>query len=186
MAGDKDDLESNNGITTELPDPGELGMEGHAQMSRRFLEHARLYLEQGDRIQASEKVWGAAAHALKAVGEQRGWDHRGHSNVLFIGEHLGREFDREALFLRYISQAESMHINFYENRREENVINRALLDVEMLVAELDAVRNSPPRPYRIKDESDRRRLGRLLGLRRGDRPAIGDYSPVGYSQTHRA
>ncbi len=172
-------------MTTPLPEPGELGVEGHAQMSRRSLEHARIYLAEGDRIQASEKVWGAAAHALKAVGEHRGWAHRGHANVLYIGEHLGREFDQETLFLRYLSQAESMHINFYGNRRDENVIERALLDVEMLVSELDIIRASPPRPYTVRDVSDRNRLGLLLGLRRTERPEIGDYSPVGYSQTHR-
>ena len=171
-------------MTTTLPEPGDLGVEGHAQMSRRFIEHARMYLAQGDRIQASEKVWGAAAHALKAIGEQRGWDHSGHVNVLNIGEHLGREFDRETLFLRYLSQAESMHINFYENRRYENVIERALLDIEMFVNELDDIRASSPRPYTVRDASDRNRLGRLLSLHRADRPPIGDYSPVGYSRTH--
>jgi len=36
------------------------------------------------------------------------------------------------------------------------------------------------------DDDDRIRLGRLLGLRRTDRPAIGDFSPIGYRQTHQA
>ena len=173
-------------MVTSLPEPGELGVEGHAQMSRRFLEHARACLAEGDRVQASEKVWGASAHALKAVGEQRGWIHGNHGNVLAIGEHLGREFDREPLFLRCLSQAESMHINFYENRREEDVIERALLDVETLVNELDAIKSLPPRPYTVRDASDRNRLGRLLGLRGEGRPPIGGYSPVGYSQRHEA
>ena len=153
-------------------------------MSRRFLEHARTCLAEGDRVQASEKVWGAAAHALKAIGEQRGWAHRGHANVLYIGEHLGREFDQEPLFLRCLSQAESMHINFYENQRDDNVIDRALLDVETLVRELEVIKTLQPRPYTVRDSSDRNRLGRLLGLRGEDRPPIGDYSPVGYSQKH--
>ena len=172
-------------MTTELPEPGELGVEGYAQMSRRFLEHAEVYLAQGDRIQASEKVWGAAAHALKAIGEQRGWIHSGHPNLFDIGEHLGREFGQEEQFDRYLARAEYMHKNFYENDRSEGAIRLALADVERLVNELNIIRASPPRPYTVRDNDDRIRLGRLLGLRRGERPPIGDYSPVGYSQRHQ-
>ena len=105
-------------MMTPLPEPGELGVEGHVQMSRLFLEHAGIYLGQGDRIQASEKVWGAAAHALKAIGEQRGWVHSNHSNIYDIGGQLGREFGQERQFLGYLSQAQAMHNNFYENIRD--------------------------------------------------------------------
>ena len=83
-------------MTTSLPEPGDLGVDGHALMSNRFLEHAREQLAVGDRVQAAEKIWGAAAHALKAVGEQRGWHHDGHANLFDIGEHLGREFGKSS------------------------------------------------------------------------------------------
>jgi hypothetical protein len=198
-------------MTTTLPEPGELGVEGHAQLSRRFLEHAREQLVEGDRVQAAEKVWGAAAHALKAVGEQRGWVHDRHPNIFDIGEHLGREFGKSQEFDRYLARAEFMHRNFYENDRSEASITFALDDVfefgvfeqfsrylaqaeymhrnfyenESLVDELERIRNSPPQGFTVRDNDDRIRLGRLLGLSRGDRPAIGEYSPVGYSQTHR-
>ena len=52
----------------------------------------------GNLLQASEKVWGATAHALKAMALQRGWHHRSHATIFDIGEHLGREFDREERF----------------------------------------------------------------------------------------
>ena len=172
-------------MTTELPEPGELGVEGHAQMSRRFLEHARDELTKGDRIQAAEKVWGAAAHALKAVGEQRGWLHDRHPNIFDIGEHLGLEFGQFDQFSRYLAQAEYMHRNFYLNGWSEAAVKAALNDVETFVNELERIRSSPPRPFTIRDEGDRIRLGRLLGLTRSERPPIGDYSPVGYSRTHQ-
>ncbi len=173
-------------MTTPLPEPGELDVEGHAQLSRRFLEHAGIQLSEGDRIQAAEKVWGAAAHALKAIGEQRGWVHDRHPNIFDIGEHLGLEFGRFEQFSRCLAQAEYMHRNFYLNGWSEDAIQSALTDVEEFVGELDIIRVSPPRPYTVRNDSDRIRLGRLLGLRRADRPAIGDYSPVGYSQTHNS
>jgi hypothetical protein len=172
-------------MTTALPEHGDLGVEGHAQVSHLFLEHAGVYLRQGDRIQASEKVWGAAAHALKAIGERRGWVHSNHSHIFDIGGQIGREFGQEQRFLDYLSQAQAMHQNFYDNIRDVPAIQRALSAVMELVEELDAIRNSPPRRYTIQDADDRIRLGHLLGLRRGDRPPIGDSSSVGYSQTHR-
>ena len=58
--------------TTQLPEPGESSIEDHVQLSRWFLEHARIEIANGNRLQASEKIWGAAAHALKAIAIQRG------------------------------------------------------------------------------------------------------------------
>lgn len=174
-------------MSTPLPDPNPdgLSVEEHAQISRKFLVDAGIELAKGDRLQAGEKVWGAAAHALKAVGKQRGWNHEKHSNIFDIGEHLGREFDKEELFNRYLALADYVHRNFYENDRSEGSIRLALSDVEELADELDVIRASQPRPYTVRDNDDRIRLGRLLGLRRAERPPIGDSSPVGYSQTHR-
>ena len=169
---------------TALPNIGQLTPDGHAQISRRFLEQARIHLDEHDWLQAGEKIWGAAAHALKAIGEQRGWDHDGHVNVVDIGEHLGREFGLEEPFDNYLNSADAVHKNFYNNKRSESSIRRALSNVAMLVDELDLIRNSPPRPYTVADDEDRIRLGRLLGRRRSERPAIGDHSPVGYSLTH--
>ena len=161
-------------------------MEGHARMSHRFLEHARVQLADGERLQAAEKMWGAAAQALKAVGKQRGWIHDGHPNPFDIGKHLGREFGREDEFSGYLAQAEYMHKNFYQNDRSETAIRSAINSVAKLVVELDIIRNSPPRPFVGQDNDDRIRLGRLLGLRRGHRPLIGDRSLTGFSQTHQA
>ena len=171
-------------LTDSLPEPGDLSAEEHSQISRRFLEHARGQLATGDRLQAAEKVWGAAAHALKAVGEQRGWLHDRHPNLFDIGEHLGREFGKEQDFSRYLAQAEYMHRNFYLNGWSAGAIRGAMTDVETLISELEEIRNSPPRAYVVQDNDDRIRLGRLLGLRRSERPSIGDRSPVGFSKTH--
>ena len=173
-------------MTSELPEPGYQDIEDHARISRRFLEHARGQLAEGERLQAAEKVWGAAAHALKAVGMQRGWIHDGHANLFDIGEHLGKEFGKSEQFDRYLARADYMHRNFYDNDRSELAINFALDDVEKLVDELEEIRKLPPRPFIVQDNDDRIRLGRLLGLRRGQRPPIGDRSAVGFSRTHSA
>lgn len=169
--------------TTPLPPPGEASIEHHVQMSRRFLEHARNELRMGNRLQASEKVWGAAAHALKAIGMQRGWNHRSHANVNAIGEHLTREC-HEPDFARYLLIANAMHRNFYENDAEEDTIEMAIDDAGEFVTRLDEVRASPPRPYTVTDQADQRRLTRLLGLSENYQLPIGAHSSVGFSKTH--
>ena len=46
--------------------------EEHMKMSRRFVALGRMELAQGRRRPASEKAWGATAHAVKALGIPRG------------------------------------------------------------------------------------------------------------------
>ena len=50
----------------------------HRERSRHFLDLVDDELERGELEEASNKVWGAAAHAIKAVAEGRGWEHHAH------------------------------------------------------------------------------------------------------------
>lgn len=63
-------------------------LEDHAVHSERLIRHAWEQLEQGDRLQASEKAWGATAHALKAIAARRGWRNRAHTHNEVIAVHL--------------------------------------------------------------------------------------------------
>ena len=170
-------------MAIELPPPGSNDVDDHAALSRRFIDHARDELGKGDRLQASEKLWGAAAHALKAVAIQRGWQHTEHQNIHRIAIQLGNEFGRPD-FETKIRVANSFHVNFYENLEESDSISRGIDEVESLVADLEEVRASEPRPFTIANESDRNRVAHLLGLPRGERPAIGSQSDVGFSKTY--
>jgi hypothetical protein len=171
-------------MTTDLPPPGSNDIDDHAAMSRRFIGHAKDELRKGDRLQASEKLWGAAAHALKAVAIQRGWQHTEHQNIQRIAIQIGNEFGRPE-FEDRIRIANSFHVNFYENLEEADSISRAIDEVESLVTDLEEVRTSHPKPFTIANESDRNRVAHLLGLRRSERPAIGSHSKVGFSKTRR-
>ena len=171
-------------MTAGLPPPGANDIDAHVAMSHRFIDHAKSELRRGHRLQASEKIWGAAAHALKAIAIQRGWHHSSHINIIDIGEQLAKEFGRDD-FSSHLDRADSMHKNFYENNRRAGAILSAINDVESFVAKLDEVRALPPQPFTVTDNEDRDRLGSLLGVRRGARPAIGSHSKVGFSQTHR-
>ena len=54
---------------------GESRSQKHTRIARRFVIAAELYLQEGDVVQASEKLWGATAHAIKVYCIGRGWPH---------------------------------------------------------------------------------------------------------------
>lgn len=168
-------------MTTELPDPGSASSEDYAAISHRFVAHARDELRRGNRLQASEKVWGAANYALKAVAVQRGWRHRGQRNVFAVADQLAAERNRPA-FKEYLILARGIHYNFYENDLEEADIEDGINAVERYLADLDAVRASSPQPFRISDRRDQNRISRLVG----DTFPIGTYSKEGFIQPPRS
>ena len=56
--------------------------EQYRSTSTLLFDLAMVKLEAGDLLQASEKLWGAAAQALKSVAERRGLKHDAHDAVL--------------------------------------------------------------------------------------------------------
>ena len=79
-----------------------------SQLSAEYLRKAHLHLAEDDLKQASEKAWGAAATAVKAIAESRGLEHSRHGDLwrtvrLAVRETGDREF-RVAFGL-----AESLH-----------------------------------------------------------------------------
>ena len=151
-----------NRLTIELPEPGSATPDDYAAICRRFVAHARNELSQGNRLQASEKVWGAANYALKAVAAQRGWRHRGQRNVFAVADQLAAERKLPALKER-LMMARAIHFNFYENDLEATDIEEDINSVERYIADLDSIRATPPEPFRIANERDRNRIARLVG-----------------------
>ena len=66
-------------------------IETYQQASEKFVAQARRQLHDGDLQQASESGWGAVALILKAVAEQRGWEHDRHRHYLRIASRLRAE-----------------------------------------------------------------------------------------------
>ena len=104
-------------------------IESHAVHSRRMLDHAAEMLAQGDRLQASEKIWGAAAHRVKEIAAEREWPNSSHTDgwsiIHYLRKHAG---DRRISDL--FSIANDAHQNFYEDR----------FSLEMLADKLEATR----------------------------------------------
>ena len=89
----------------------------HVQTAREFLADADEEFAAGDVLQASEKMWGAATHAVIAVAQRRGWLYGGHREMRIVVERLAQEHDDPTLSPRF-SVAEKLHANFYHGFME--------------------------------------------------------------------
>ena len=97
-----------------------------------LLEQARQELDRGDVRQASEKGWGAAAQAVKALAEDRGWQHKSHAALFNAVSRLAREADNDDLNSLF-HVANSLHSNFYENTQNADMVSAGLVDVAKFV-----------------------------------------------------
>ena len=104
--------------------------------SRFLLAQAHAELVQGDVRQASEKGWCAAAQMLKAVAEDRGWEHERHRHFSRIASRLRYELGDGDLY-RQFRVAEGLHVNFYEDTLQAEDVALDLLDVENLLDKLE-------------------------------------------------
>ena len=85
----------------------------HVDRSARYLAHAAKELGRGDTLQASEKGWGATAQIVKAVAEERGWDHSRHAQLIGTVRRVVAETGDQELWLAF-GAARDLHENFYE------------------------------------------------------------------------
>ncbi len=165
--------------TPTLPPPGASGPEDHDNISRWFLHHAKIELEEGRRLQASEKAWAAVAHALKAMAQERGWNHTSHAHLRAIGSHvanLSLYGQVRAGWNTYFGSVNGSRWNFCENQLYEESVAAAIASAEAFVGLVNRVRATPVRPFTVRNESDQYRLALMLGTPRDT--AVGDY-PIG-------
>jgi hypothetical protein len=90
----------------------------HAQTAREFLVASDREFEAGDHLQASEKLWGAASHALIAVAQQRNLPHGSHRALKTAAQLLVDETGDMALLAGFLA-AQKFHANFYHDFMED-------------------------------------------------------------------
>ena len=90
----------------------------HVQTAREFLDAADDEFAAGDVLQASEKMWGAASHAVMAIAQQRGWPYGSHRALSNAVRQLAEEQPDESLRSEF-STAEGFHANFYHGYLED-------------------------------------------------------------------
>ena len=99
--------------------------EDHVRTALNFLSASDLEFAAGDRLQASEKLWGVATHAVMAVAAQRSRRLSSHNSFREFAEPLSDQRNDPAIEYGF-AHAERFHRNFYHD--------------EMTDADLDALR----------------------------------------------
>ena len=167
--------------TTPLPPPGEQSPESYMQMSQRFIEQSRLHLEEGDRLQASEKVSVAIATSVKAIAQRRGWRHDSHalrtSIVSQLGGEIGQSSPAAQALYRGRAAANEEHQNQYENVLSEDDILRDIGIAETFIREVEHLLNESPRPFTVARPPDAHRIAQLTG----HEPDMGATDALGFS-----
>ena len=104
----------------------------YIEVSFELLAQAKKELEGGDLRQASEKLWGATALAIKAYAY---WKDRrrlaSHRELWEYSEVVANELGEWVLVV--FEQADSMHKNFYEGWAKKKHVEVALKGVEKLI-----------------------------------------------------
>ncbi len=125
----------------------------HAVRSAALLAHAQEMIDKGDRLQASEKIWGAVAHKLEEIATKRGWSWRKHGGCNALVGYLRLETHNPELGTLFRS-ADSLHANFYDDQYERWQLEDGLADAKKLIALLDDADASVPEtddlPYGVR------------------------------------
>lgn len=88
------------------------GQFDHAQQALDFLAASDREFHAGDILQGSEKLWGAATHAVMAATERNGRKPGSHRGFIEAVEQLAEEHDKPSLVAEF-AVAQMFHRNFY-------------------------------------------------------------------------
>ena len=132
----------------------------YAAISSVLLRQAQEELDAGDVLQASEKAWGAAAHAIKGVASKWGWYHQGHYRLNAVVEFISIEQDRKDLADLYL-RSSLMHVNWYEHELYEDTVQLAIDDTVTFVAEMEKIRAEPVPTFPPSESLTRAQARRL-------------------------
>ena len=144
------------------PSDSESEPERYNGLSRHYIEMADEYLRVGDRVQASEKGWGAVAEAMKSIAEERGWNHNSQRLLNDVAFQLSEEWARPDV-RRLFVVAKDLHINFYEDNMGLDDIAASVGDAKTLLRELETLRQQPSRSVVLDSRERRLRWRRLTG-----------------------
>ena len=132
----------------------------YAAISQRLLRHAQEELDADDLIQASEKAWGAAAHAIKSVAEKWGWYHQGHYRLRAVVDYIVSDRGRDDL-LNWYSTVNVLHFNYYEHYFDTDTIQSSINATRNFVAEMEKIRAEDVPSFPPPDSLTRAQARRL-------------------------
>lgn len=102
-------------MTTTLTATAAATIAYHRGRSWHFWELVDDELARGELEEASNKLWGAAAHAIKAAAETRGWPHDAHALLEEAVDRLIHEAGAPLPIWGQYMMASAYHRRFYGN-----------------------------------------------------------------------
>ena len=114
----------------------------HFQTAQDFLAASDSEFAAGDILQGSEKLWGAAAHAVMAVAQQRGWRFGDHRSLQAAANRLADELHEPRLAEQF-SLAQKFHANFYHDFMQDYEIERDRPSVHLFVNRVLSLPTTP-------------------------------------------
>ena len=117
-------------------------VQDHVEIARSFLDNADREFDAGDQLQGSEKLWGAATHAVTALAKHRGWRFGKAAARRSAVDRLAQEENDLSLSDGYWG-AEQFHANFYHDFMEEHTLERGRPVVTRFVNRILAMVEDP-------------------------------------------
>ena len=117
----------------------------HIDTARTFVEAAESEFAAGDVLQGSEKLWGAASHAVTAVAQDRGWNHGKHGAMKAAVRQLADGHEGLALVAGFAA-ARALHANSYHDFMEDDDLQDARLVVRDFVERVLALNGGGRNP----------------------------------------
>lgn len=131
-------------MTTRTDDEPSPPIETRTAHCHRLLEHADELIARGDRRQASEQLWGAAAQRIEALAAARGWPFESRADGRVIAHYVANQVGDPQIRLLFIA-ALGVEQNIYDDDWEDEEFPVALERVRTLIDLLDAAeRKLPP------------------------------------------
>ena len=111
-------------------------IQSHSETSRHLIRQADEELERGDFLQASEKAWEAAVHAVESIAERRGWEHNSITHLFIAARWIAEETGDNHIDTLF-SLAYSLHINSKEGWMDDGTVVDNVADVKLLLDKLE-------------------------------------------------
>jgi len=108
----------------------------YLDLNRRYLKEGEDFLAKGDSAQASEKLWGASAEIVKAVGAQMGLELKTHADLWGFTTKLSSELGDPEI-LRLFATANYLHQNFYENVMTLEAVSASAVAVKQFIEKVE-------------------------------------------------
>lgn len=95
----------------------------HVRIALAWLTVSDEEFAEGRQMQASEKLWGATAHALTALAMDRGWRYGRHRDFVSTTRRLSEE-SGDVEMVRDFNHAREFHANFYQGQLGDEEMER--------------------------------------------------------------